>query len=98
MIVSVVAILAGLLLLATFFESVRGLDRLVRALKPFETVIGVIAIVAGLLMITTLLGIVLLFAGLILGISAFAGVPRLGPGLTQAAHALGWVPFGCSLA
>ncbi len=88
MITAIIAILAGLLLLASFFGSVRGLERAVSALQPFETVIGVVAIVAGVLSITSLTGIVLILAGLILAIGALGAVPKIGPGLKRASGAL----------
>lgn len=88
MIVSIMAVLAGLLLLANIFRSIRGLDRAVTALEPFETVIGVIVTVAGLLRITSLTGVVLVLAGLILAAGALVAVPKVGNDLQRASGAL----------
>ncbi len=88
MIVSIIAVLAGLLLLASFFRKISGLDRAISALRPFETVIGVVATVAGLLTLTSLIGLVLILAGLILAVGALAAVPNVGPDLQRVAGTL----------
>ncbi len=88
MVVALLLILAGLLLLADFFAGVKGLNRLVRALRPFTSILGVVAIVVGVLSILTVPGIVLLLAGLILGASALSSVPKVGAQLGRVAKAL----------
>jgi len=79
---SIVAILAGLLLLSGVLP--RGGGGVVAALRPFSTVIGVIALVAGLLSITSVMGLALIFGGLILASTAVRSVPRVGGELARA--------------
>ncbi len=88
MLVALLAVVCGLLLLADFFAGVKGLNRAVRALRPFTTVFGVAAIVVGILSFASALGIVLILAGLILGASAVATIPKVGPSLGRAGRAL----------
>ena len=89
--VALVAIMAGVLLLADSLGKFRGLDALIRALKPYETVIGVVALVTGILALFSLLGIALILAGLLLATNALVTVPRVGGELGTAAKAL--APF-----
>lgn len=92
MLTALVGIIAGLLLLADSLGRFRGLDALIRALKPYETAIGVIALVMGVLAFFSPLGIVMILAGLLLGANALATVPRIGDELGGASRAL--APFG----
>lgn len=92
MFTALIAIMAGLLLLADSLGKFRGLDALIRTLKPYETVIGVVALIAGILSIFTLLGISLILAGLLLAANSLVTVPRVGDELGSAARAL--APFG----
>jgi hypothetical protein len=89
---ALVAIIAGLLLLADSLGRFRGLDALIRALKPYETVIGVVTLVLGVLAIFSPLGIVMILAGLLLAANALTAVPRFGDELGGASRAL--APFG----
>jgi hypothetical protein len=89
---ALVAIIAGLLLLADSLGRFRGLDALIRTLKPYETAIGVTTLIMGVLAIFSPLGIVMILAGLLLGANALAGVPRFGDELGGASRAL--APFG----
>jgi hypothetical protein len=90
-ITALIAIMAGLLLLADSLGKFSGLDAVIRALKPYETVIGVIALVAGILALFSLFGIALILAGLLLATNALVTVPRVGDELGTAAKAL--APF-----
>jgi hypothetical protein len=89
---AIVAILAGLLLLADSLGRFRGLDSLIRALKPYETIIGVVTLILGVLAFFSPLGIVMIMAGLLLATNALASVPRVGDELGGASRAL--APFG----
>src|SRR5438270_12043515 len=82
----IVAILAGILLLADNFHG-RG-QQLVNTLRPYEVVIGVAAIILGALHIFSLFGVALILSGLILAISALPGIPRVGDDLARAGRAL----------
>ena len=82
----IVAILAGILLLADHFHG-RG-QGMVNTLRPFEVVIGVLALVFGVLGIMSLLGVALILAGLILGVSALQAIPSVGGELARASRAL----------
>lgn len=86
---AIVAILAGLLLLADLFRG-KG-QRFVNSLRPYEVVIGVAAVVIGILHIASLFGVALLLAGLILAVSALQGIPRIGDDLARAGRALSQV-------
>ena len=86
MLQAIVAILAGLLLLADAFQG-RG-QNFINNLRPYEVVIGVVALVLGVLNIFSLFGIALLLSGLILGVSAFQSIPRVGDDLARAGRAL----------
>jgi len=85
MLEAIVAILAGLLLLADLFRGAG--QRMIGALRPFEVVIGVIALV-GMLHIGSVFDIALLFAGFVLAVSALESVPRIGNELARAGRAL----------
>lgn len=88
MLVSLLAIVCGLLLLADFFAGVKGFDRAVRALRPFTTAFGVAALVVGILSLFSALGIVLILAGLILASGAVGTIPRVGASIRRAGRAL----------
>lgn len=92
MITIIVAILAGLVLLAGSLHSIPGvgarLARFARLLAPFEVVIGVVAIVVGLLELLSLEGILLILAGLVLAVSALRSIPSIGPTLGRWGNAL----------
>jgi hypothetical protein len=79
---SIVAILAGLLLISGLLP--RGGGNAISALRPFGTVIGVVALVAGILSITSVTGIMLILGGLILAVGAVRFVPRVGADLARA--------------
>lgn len=89
MLEAIVAILAGLLLLADAFQG-KG-QRFINNLRPYEAIIGVVAVVIGILNIFSLFGVALLLAGLILGMSALRGIPRIGDDLARAGNALGQI-------
>ena len=91
MIYALIAILAGLLLLADTFMSMNGMSRVIAALKPYETVIGIVALIAGVLHFFSLMGIALIMAGLMLGTRALTTVPSIGDELGSAGSAL--TPF-----
>jgi hypothetical protein len=91
MLYALIAILAGLLLLADTFMSMNGMNRVIAALKPYETVIGIVALVAGILHFFSLLGIALVMGGLMLGTRALTTVPNIGDELGSASNAL--TPF-----
>ena len=86
MLTAIVAILAGLILIADLFHG--AAERMIGNLRPYEVVIGVAAVVLGILHLLSLLGIALLLAGLILGMSALQAIPRVGGELARAGHAL----------
>jgi hypothetical protein len=88
---AIVGILAGLLLLADSLGRLRGLDALIRTLKPYETVIGVTALILGIFGFFSMMGIALILAGLLLGANALASVPQVGDSLGGASRAL--APF-----
>lgn len=91
MLAALIAILAGILLLADSLGKFSGMDALVRTLRPWQTVIGVVALVWGLFHFLTLLGIIMILAGIILGANALVTVPKVGDDFTGAAKAL--APF-----
>lgn len=78
MLLALIAICAGLLLLADSLGKYRGLDALIRWLRPYSTIIGVIALIAGVLHFFSLLGIALILGGIILAAGALVTVPRVG--------------------
>jgi hypothetical protein len=86
MLTAIVAILAGLVLLADLFHGTA--QRMIGNLRPYEVVIGVAAVVLGILQLLSLLGIALLLAGLILAVSALQSIPSIGDELARAARAL----------
>lgn len=86
---AIVAILAGLLLLADHFHGAG--QRMIGNLRPYEVVIGVVALVLGVLNIFSVLGIALLLAGFILAVSALQAIPRVGAELARAGRALAQV-------
>lgn len=92
MLAAVIAILAGILLLADSLGKFQGMDALVRNLRPYQTIIGVVALIWGVFHIFSLLGIVMILAGVILGANALVTVPRVGDDFSGAAKAL--APFG----
>ena len=89
MLEAIVAILAGLLLLAELFRG-EG-QRIIGKLRPFAVVIGVVALVLGVLHIASVFGIALLLAGFILAVGALEAIPRVGNGLARAGRALAQV-------
>lgn len=91
MLAAVLAILAGILLLADSLGKFQGMDALVRTLRPYQTIIGVLALVWGIFNIFSLLGIVMILSGVILGANALVTVPKVGDEFTGAAKAL--APF-----
>ncbi len=91
MLAAVLAILAGILLLADSLGKFSGFDTLVRNLRPYQTIIGVLALVWGIFNIFSLLGIVMILSGVILGANALVTVPKVGDEFTGAAKAL--APF-----
>ncbi len=92
MLSALVAVVAGLLLLADSLGRFSGIDALIRALKPYETTIGVVTLILGIFSIFSPLGIVMILAGLLLGANALTTVPRVGDELGGASRAL--APFG----
>ncbi|HEX6250807.1 MAG TPA: hypothetical protein VFZ56_05175 [Gemmatimonadaceae bacterium] len=88
---ALLGILAGMLLLADSLGRFRGLDAMIRALKPYETAIGVTALIVGIFSFFSTLGIALILAGLLLGANALATVPQVGDNLGSASRAL--APF-----
>jgi hypothetical protein len=82
MLQSIVAILAGLLLMSSVLPG--GGGRTIGALRPFATVIGVVALVAGILSIMSVMGILLILGGLVLAVSAVRSVPTVGGELARA--------------
>lgn len=89
MLEALVAILAGLILLADLFHGTA--QRWIGSLRPYEVVIGVAAIVLGILNLASLLGIALILSGFILGASALQAIPRVGGDLARAGRALAQV-------
>src|SRR5713226_6533960 len=88
MLAPLLAILCGLLLAADVLAGVKGMNRVVRGLRPFATVIGVVAIVVGILSLLSALGIILVLSGLILATSALASIPKAGAALSRAGRSL----------
>lgn len=91
MLAAVIAILAGILLLADSLGKFQGMDTMIRTLRPWQTVIGVVALIWGIFHVFSLLGIVMILAGVILGANALVTVPKVGDDFTGAAKAL--APF-----
>ncbi len=81
MLTAIVAIFAGLVLLAGSMGSLptigHALDRLGRWLGKFDAVIGIAAIVVGLLDLFSFAGLMLILAGLILAVSMLRSLPPL---------------------
>jgi hypothetical protein len=88
MLESIVAILAGLVLLAGVFQSGTTGSRVASVLVPFQGVIGLIALVVGVLNFFNIIGLALIVAGLILAAEALAGIPEIGDELKRAGQAL----------
>ncbi len=88
---AIVAILAGLLLLADTLGKFQGLGNLIRGLRPYQTIIGVVALIAGVMTFFSVLGITLILAGVILGTNALVTVPKVGDEFGGAGRAL--APF-----
>lgn len=91
MLAALIAILAGILLLADSLGKYQGMDSLVRTLRPYQTIIGIVALIWGVFNFLSLLGIVMILAGVILGANALVTVPKVGDDFTGAAKAL--APF-----
>ena len=85
---TIIAILAGLVLLAGVFQRGTPGGRVVTALLPFQGVIGLVALILGILNFLTLIGILLILAGLILAAEALAGFPGIGKELKRAGQSL----------
>jgi hypothetical protein len=68
----IVAILAGLLLIAPVIDRSMSGSRFIAALTPFSAVIGVVAVVLGVLNILSVIGLVLIVAGLVLAADALS--------------------------
>jgi hypothetical protein len=92
MISTVVAILAGLVLLSDVLRNIPGiglsLERFAGWLSAFDVVIGIVAIVLGVLELLTLEGILLILAGLVLAASALRTIPSIGLSLGRLGDAL----------
>jgi cadmium resistance protein CadD (predicted permease) len=84
----IVAILAGLLLIAPVIDRSMSGSRFIAALTPFSAVIGVVAVVLGVLNILSVIGLVLIVAGLVLAADALSKVPAIGDHLERAGNAL----------
>lgn len=89
MIGSVVAVLAGMLLIGEVFNQGGSASRFVDRLRPFDAVIGVTAIVIGILSLFSLTGMALILGGLVLGARALAAVPNVGDDLVRAGDKVG---------
>lgn len=89
MIEAIVAILAGLLLLADLFHG-RG-QGIIGKLRPFTVLIGVVALVLGVLHITSVIGIALLLGGFVLAVGALEAIPRVGGELARVGRTLSQV-------
>ena len=83
---SIVAIIAGLALLAHWLKG--GAAKFAHTLAQFDVVIGVVAIVIGVLELLSLEGILLVLAGLILSAEALRSVPSIGRPLARLGDAL----------
>jgi len=86
MLSSIVAILAGLALLAHWLKG--GAAKFARTLAQFDVVIGVVAIVIGVLELLSLEGILLILAGLVLSASALRSIPSIGRSLARSVPSL----------
>jgi hypothetical protein len=86
MIGNIIAILAGLVLLAHWLKG--SAARLAESVARFDVVIGVVALVIGVLEIVTIQGILLILAGLILAVNALRSVPSVGETLAKAGTSL----------
>jgi hypothetical protein len=85
---AIIAILAGLMLLADVFQRSAAGDRFTRILLPLQSVIGLIALVVGILNFSYIIGIALIVGGFTLGAGALSGVPGIGDELKRAGQAL----------
>lgn len=88
MLVSIVAILAALVLLAGVLPRNNPGARIASALVPFQGVIGLVALVIGVLNFFLVIGIALIVAGLILAAEALSGIPEIGDELKRAGQAM----------
>jgi len=92
MISTIVAILAGIVLLRGTLRNVPALgawlERAAGTLTAFDVVIGVVAVVLGLLELLSLEGILLVLAGLILAVTALRTIPAIGTSLGNLGQAL----------
>ena len=88
MLETIIAILAGLVLLAGVFQRGTPGSRVVSALLPFQGVIGLVALVLGILNFLTLLGILLILAGLILAAEALSSFPGIGKEIKRIGQSL----------
>ena len=86
MISNIIAILAGLVLLAYWLKG--DAARFAMSVARFDVVIGVVALVIGVLELTTIEGILLILAGLILSVNALRSVPSVGELLARAGTSL----------
>src|SRR5688572_2631370 len=86
MIGDIIAILAGLVLLAHWLRG--GAARFAAAVARFDVVIGVVAVVIGVLELLSVQGILLILAGLILAVSALRSGPSIGGALAQMGNSL----------
>jgi hypothetical protein len=86
MIAYIIAILAGLALLARWLKG--GAASFARALSQFDVVIGVVALGIGVLELFSLPGVLLILAGLILSASALRSIPSVGKSLARLGYAL----------
>jgi hypothetical protein len=86
MISSIIAILAGLALLAHWLKG--GAARFAESVARFDVVIGVVGLVIGVLELTSIQGILLILAGLILAVNALRSIPSVGDTLAQAGTSL----------
>ena len=92
MIATLIAILAGVLLLASAWRNIPGigpwLERTANVLSPFDVVIGVVALVLGVLQLLSLQGLLLILAGLVLAAASPRSIPSVGASLGRLGDAL----------
>ncbi len=81
MISNIIAILAGLALLAHWLKG--GAAKFAQSVAQFDVVIGVIALVIGVLELLSLEGILLILAGLVLAANALRSISSVGESLTR---------------
>ena len=82
----IVAILAGLALLAQWLKGRAA--KFARSLAQFDVVIGAVAIVFGVLELFSLEGVLLILGGLVLSASALRSIPSIGRALARLGNAL----------